>query len=313
MSDDVRYRVERIALALMSISGVVVLIADLFGWLDALAPGGALPKVTLLILSTVTVFLLLEIDRLRKLDGVENQLTALSTTVQTRITGLDETVAAQVARLDGNFQAQLAKLDIDTVAQQLKQENYLGVVRVHADFPYGVFSTFVEGATQEVTILQTFIPDLVHFQPALEKALVDHGIPVRIMLLYPSSPVAGLRDEALRSVRDPALAPDVKARVEMCLAGLAELHRAVGPAARALLRVRVYNSLPSIAVHKADEHFLVSSFLHGQLAVDSVQTEIDGSDTTMGRQVQKELNTLWEIGRDLPLPDWRESLRDIAW
>lgn len=324
MSVNVRYRVERIALALMSISGVVVLIADLFGWLDALAPGGALPKVTLLILSTVTVFLLLEIDRLRKLDDVENQVTVLSAAVLSRITGLDETVEAQVARLDdtlrtqvarldSGFQAQLAKLDIDTVAQQLKQENYLGVIRVHAEFPDVRFNAFVEGATEEVAILQTFIPNLAHFQPALEKALVDRGVPVRIMLLYPTSPVAGLRDEALRSVRDPALAPDVKARVEMCLAGLAELHRAVGPAGRALLRVRVYNSLPSIAVHKADEHFLVSSFLHGQLAVDSVQTEIDGSDTTMGRQVQKELDTLWEIGRDVPLPDWRESLRNINW
>ncbi|MCX5406406.1 hypothetical protein OHA37_21335 [Streptomyces sp. NBC_00335] len=302
MSVDVRYRVERIALALMSTSGVVVLIADLLGWLDALAPGGALPKVTLLILSTVTVFLLLEIDRLRKLDVVEAQ-----------VTRLDDTLRTQVARLDTSFQAQLAKLDIDTVAQQLKQENYLGVIRVHAEFPDVQFNAFVEGATQEVAILQTFIPNLAHLQPSLEKALVDHGVPVRIMLLYPSSPVAGLRDEALRSVRDPALALDVKARVEMCLAGLAELHRAVGPAGRALLSVRVYNSLPSIAVHKADEHFLVSSFLHRQLAVDSAQTEIDGSDTTMGRQVQKELDTLWEIGRDVALADWRESLRNISW
>ncbi|MFE4262421.1 hypothetical protein [Streptomyces sp. NPDC056883] len=302
MSVDVRYRVERIALALMSTSGVVVLIADLLGWLDALAPGGALPKVTLLILSTVTVFLLLEIDRLRKLDVVEAQ-----------VIRLDETLRTQVARLDTSFQAQLAKLDIDTVAQQLKQENYLGVIRVHAEFPDVQFNAFVEAAIQEVAILQTFIPNLEHLQPALEKALVDHGVPVRIMLLYPSSPVAGLRDEALRSVRDPALALDVKARVEMCLAGLAELHRAVGPAGRELLSVRVYNSLPSIAVHKADEHFLVSSFLHRQLAINSAQTEIDGSDTTMGQQVQRELDTLWSIGRDVALSDWRESLRNISW
>ncbi|MFF1415164.1 hypothetical protein ACFVX6_36260 [Streptomyces sp. NPDC058289] len=302
MSVDVRYRVERIALALMSISGVVVLIADLLGWLDALAPGGALPKVTLLILSTVTVFLLLEIDRLRKLDVVE-----------AKVIQLDATLTAQVARLDDTLRTQLAQLDIDTVAQQLKQENYLGVIRVHAEFPDVRFNAFVEGATQEVAILQTFIPNLEHLQPSLEKALVDHGVPVRIMLLYPSSPVAGLRDEALRSVRDPALALDVKARVEMCLAGLAELHRAVGPTGRALLQVRVYNSLPSIAVHKADEHFLVSSFLHRQLAINSAQTEIDGCDTAMGRQVQRELDTLWEIGRDVALPDWRESLRNISW
>lgn len=94
MSVDVRYRVERIALALMSTSGVVVLIADLLGWLDALAPGGALPKVTLLILSTVTVFLLLEIDRLRKLDVVEAQVTRLDDTLRTQVARLDSSPGA---------------------------------------------------------------------------------------------------------------------------------------------------------------------------------------------------------------------------
>ncbi|MBT2451075.1 hypothetical protein J7F03_29170 [Streptomyces sp. ISL-43] len=339
---DIRYRVERIALALMATSGVVVLLADLLGWLDALAPGGALPKVTLLILSTVTVFLLLEIDRLRKLDVVQAQVTSLDETVQTRITRLDTTVEEQVARLDGSlqeqvarlddtvqeqvarlddtvqaqvarldrsFQAQLAKLDIDTVAQQLKQENYLGVVRVHAHFPDTVFNGFVEEAAQEVVILQTWMPNLEQLQTSLEKALVNQRVPVRILLLHPASPVAGLRDEALRTVRDPAFAVDVQASVRRCLAGLAELHRAVREEDRGLLQVRVYNSLPSIAVHKVDEHFLVSSFLHAQLAIDSAQLEIDGSDSTMGRQVLKELDTLWGIGHDVVFPDWRESIR----
>lgn len=153
------------------------------------------------------MFLLLEIDRLRKLDVVQDQVTALDETVRSRISGLDdtlqaqvarldETVQAQVARLDTGFQAHLAKLDIDTVAQQLKQENYLGVIRVHGQFPDEQFNAFVEGATQEVAILQTFIPNLEQLQPSLEKALVDQRIPVRVMLLHPSSPVAELRDEA---------------------------------------------------------------------------------------------------------------------
>ncbi|MDJ0347109.1 hypothetical protein QMK19_38560 [Streptomyces sp. H10-C2] len=290
MGSDIRYRAERIALALMAASGIVVLLADLFGWLDALAPGGALPKVTLLILSTVTVFLLLEIDRLKKLDDVQAQLT----------------------KLDDNVQAQLSKLDIDAVARQLKQEHYGGVVKVHGRFPEEEFARFVEGAGQEVTILQTWIPNLHHFKRALEKAIVDQRVPVRILLLHPSSPVAGLRDEALRTVRDPALSADVKASVEGCLARLAELHWGVGEEDRARLQVRVYNSLPSIAVYKADEHFLVSSFLHGQLAIDSTQIEIDGGDTVMGQEVQRELNTLWSIGSDVDLCDWRASISTIS-
>ncbi|GAA3376968.1 hypothetical protein GCM10020367_50760 [Streptomyces sannanensis] len=290
MSSNVRYQAERIALALMAVSGIVVLLADLFGWLDALAPGGALPKVTLLILSTVTVFLLLEIDRLKKLDDVQ----------------------AQLSRLDGNLQAQLSKLDIDVVARRLRQEHYGGLVRVHRRFPEEVFIGFAEGAGEEVAILQTWIPNLHHLKQALEKAIVDHRVPVRIMLLHPSSPVAGLRDEALRTVRDPALAADVRASVEGCLAGLAELRLGIRAEDRARLQVRVYNSLPSIAVYKADEHFLVSSFLHGQLAIDSTQIEIDGGDTVMGQEVQRELSTLWSIGSDVDLRDWRASIRTIS-
>ncbi|MEV8531528.1 hypothetical protein [Streptomyces sp. NPDC051211] len=85
------------------------------------------------------------------------------------------------------------------------------------------------------------------------------------------------------------------------------------PAARrGLLRVRVFNSLPSIAVYKADEHYLVSSFLHSRLAVRSPQTEIDGGGTVMGQKVQEELDTLWRIGRDIDMGDWPGSLSTIV-
>ncbi|MEW2416390.1 hypothetical protein AB0953_22075 [Streptomyces sp. NPDC046866] len=319
MSGGFRYRVERVALALMAASGVVVLLADLFGWLDALAPGGALPKVTLLILSTVTVFLLLEIDRLRKLDDVQERVEALDSSVHSRVEALDGRVQAQVALLgagiqekvtdmDAHMQAHLSKLDIDAMSQRLKDQHYGGVVKVHRRFPEEEFIGYVEDTGQEVAILQTWIPNLRHLEEALVKALVAQQVPVRILLLDPASPVAGLRNEALKDVLDPALAEDVKARVEGCLAGLARIHRRLAPGAHPRLQVKVYNSLPSIAVFKADERYLVSSFLHGQLAVDSTQIEVDGAHTLMGREVQEEFDTLWSIGVDVDLPDWRTSL-----
>ncbi|MGX1883925.1 hypothetical protein [Streptomyces sp. NPDC055287] len=49
---------ERMAFAPMTTVGIAVLL----GWLDKLAPRIALPKITLLILSTVALFLLLEAD-----------------------------------------------------------------------------------------------------------------------------------------------------------------------------------------------------------------------------------------------------------
>ncbi|WP_030294131.1 hypothetical protein [Streptomyces katrae] len=300
-SADVRRRVEQIALGLLATSGVVVLLADLFGWLDALAPGGALPKVTLLILSTVTVFLLLELDRLKRLDEVQDDVKALDTSVRTKIDALHD-----------NVEAHLSKLDIDAIAQRLKRQHYGGVVGVHSRFPEDEFTGFLERAGEELVILQTWIPNLHHLRAALRKALVDQQIHVRILLLHPSSPVAGLRDEALRAVRDPALAVNVRAGVESCLAGLAQLNGDLPADSRARLQVRLYNSLPSIAVFKVDQHFLVSSFLHGQLAIDSTQIEIDGGDTVMGEEVQQELRTLWSVGKDVDLLDWRTSVASIS-
>ncbi|MFI1396372.1 hypothetical protein [Streptomyces sp. NPDC020681] len=289
MGSGIRYRVERAALALMATAGIAVLIADLFGWLDKLAPGGALPKITLLILSTVTLFLLMELDRLRVLDDV----------------------TAQLSRLDADVNTQLSKLDIDRIARELQQEHYGGVLQVHRRFPEEMFTRFVETSTREVTILQTWIPNLHRFEEALEKAVADRRVQVRVLLLHPSSPVARLRDEALRTVRDPALEQDVKASVERCLSILGSVFRRVPEEGRARLQVRVYNSLPSVAVYKADEHYLVSSFLHGQLAIDSTQIEIDGGDTVMGREVQRELDTLWSIGGDVDLRNWRTSVDTI--
>lgn len=312
---EVRRRVEQIALGLMAASGVVVLLADLFGWLDALAPGGALPKVTLLILSTVTVFLLLDLDRLKKLDTldtVRDQVEALGPGVREQITALEAGVGAQIAALNANIGAHLSKLDIDAVAQRLKRQHYAGVVGVHSRFPEEAFNGLLERAGEELVILQTWIPNLHHFRTPLHKAITDRQVTARILLLHPASPVAGLRDEALRAVRDPALAVDVRSSVEGCLAGLAELNAALAPENRPLLQVRLYNSLPSLAVFKVDDRFLVSSFLHGQLAIDSTQIEIDGADTVMGEEVHRELRTLWSIGRDVDLLDWRTSVASIS-
>src|SRR5688500_1003420 len=123
----VRQRAEQATLAAMAATGIVVVLADMVGWLDELGNGDALPKVPLLILCTVTLFLLLEIERLEVLDNVNEQV---------------------------------SKLDIDALARELKHQHYGGVVQVHPRFPEESFTGFVDGATQQVAILQTWIPNL---------------------------------------------------------------------------------------------------------------------------------------------------------
>ncbi len=270
MGNGFRYRAERISLGAMATAGIGVLLADVLGWLDKMAPGGTLPKITLLILSTVTLFLLMEFDRLKVLDTIN---------------------------------AQISRLDIDGIEGQLRRERYDGVIRVHPNFPEAAFLDLVRTARREVVILQTWIPNLEELKGELSRA-AERGIEVRILLLHPKSPVALLRDEALRVTGRPAGRVDVDAS----LAILESVHGILPPALRDRLHVRVYNSLPSIAVYKVDDRYLVSSFLHGRLAILSTQIEVDGGGTVMGEEVQGELDRLWEIGRDVDLRDWQRSI-----
>lgn len=277
MGSGVRHGVERIVLGLLAFAGIAAVIADFFGWLDELSPGSTLPKISLLILSTVTLFLLLEVDRLKSL---------------------------------GNVGAQLSKLDIDAIAEKHKNAHYAGVIEVHEHFPEDKFLGYLRSAKHEVAILQTFIPDLQRLEAALEEVIAKRRIRVRILLVHPSSPVTQLRDEALRKVQSPDLAKDVRKEVESCLCRLESIFQRA-PKHRERLEVRVYNSLPSIAMYRADDHYFVSSFLHGRLAVDSTQREIHGSDTVMGKEVQREMDILWEIGCKVDLRDWRGSINAI--
>lgn len=266
-----RRRAEKIVLAAMALVGIAVLLVDTLGWLDRL--GDAVPKITLLVLSTVTVFLLIEVERFQTLDNIEDRL---------------------------------AELDINTIAKKLKRDHYAGVVQVHHSFAEKVFIHHIESA-KEITILNTWIPNLRRFEQSLADAISRHAR-VKILLLYPNSMVARLRDESLWASRERREEENVKEGVEGNLNMLESIQKRAGKRGDGYLEVKVYNSLPSISVYRAGEHYLVSVFLHNQLAIHSPQLEIDGAKTTLGEQVQEELDTLWDKGHKINLATWRRDL-----
>lgn len=271
---NLRRHSERIGLFGMAGLGVLVVLADLLGWLDTIAPGGAIPKITLLVLSSVTVVLLLELDGFRKLDNLDNRLASLS------------------AAVDRGF----------------RHDRHAGLVAVHPRFTDEAFNSYVREA-REVTILNTWIPNLDRLREPLGEAL-DRRAEVRILLLYPNSLVAPLRDDALKARGVNHLHTSVRAGVRQCLGILEELV-AERKRRATCLKVKVYNSLPSVAVYRADEHYLVSVFLHGQLAIDSPQFEIDGADSVLAKQFQRELDTLWGIGFPVNPQTWEQDLERI--
>ncbi|MEV7553194.1 hypothetical protein AB0N89_26590 [Amycolatopsis sp. NPDC089917] len=263
---------ELLSLGGLAVVGFAVGIAEQLGWLDKVAPKGV-TTLTLIMVSGVVVVLLIELTPLRALEDIRDRL---------------------------------AGLDIDTIASSLRRGHYGGVIEVHKRFPDDAFAARVAKAKQ-VTILNTWIPNLGLLEHELESAIVGHRAEVRIMLLHPNSMLVGLREAALgRS--DGAGTAFVSTGITNCLETLSRLHGRLAKR-QGNLKVRVFNSQASVAVYRADGRYLVSMFLHGQLAIHSPQFEIEGThDTVLGEQIQHELDTLWDIGHDVDLGDWKRSI-----
>lgn len=187
-----------------------------------------------------------------------------------------------------------------------------GITRVHKTIDYQVLTDYMADA-DEIVILNTWIPELSILADAIVDALA-RGTYVSILMLYPESSIARLRTEALQGSMQPPFREDqVQPGVRHCLEVLAAIASMAGERRRRHLKVRLYDSLPSIAVYAVDDRAFVSLFLHGQLAFRSVQIEIEGQDSLMGAVVFRELETLWKIGQQFEdVTQWQTELLDMA-
>jgi hypothetical protein len=173
-----------------------------------------------------------------------------------------------------------------------------GIVRVHPNLDYHLLFDYMAHA-DEIVIANTWIPGLDILADALVDALA-RGTSVSILMLHPESQIAQLRSHALHDGTAEGFRQDrVGPGVRHCLDVLAAVASMVEEAERGNLRVRLYNSLPSISVYRMDDRAFISFFLHGQLVVRSVQIEVLGENSVMGRLAAHEIETLWDIGREL--------------
>jgi hypothetical protein len=187
-----------------------------------------------------------------------------------------------------------------------------GIVRVHKNLDYHLLVEHMADAG-EIVILNTWIPELNILADALVDALA-RGTYVSILMLYPDSHIAQLRSQALQhSTKERFREDRVRPGVRHCLEVLAAIAHTVDAEFRRHLRVRLYDSLPSISVYGVDDRAFVSVFLHGQLAVKSVQIEVQGEDSLMGRLVFTELETLWGIGQEFEdVEQWQTELDEMG-
>jgi hypothetical protein len=187
-----------------------------------------------------------------------------------------------------------------------------GIAGVHRNLDYHLFADLT-AAAKTIRILNTWIPELNLLADALLEALT-RGTDVRILMLFPDSRVARLRNEALLGTKQAPFREDqVRLGVRHCLDVLGAIASMVDTKHRRYLRVRLYHSLPSIAVYGVDERAFVSPFLHGRLAVNTPQIEVLGQESLLGRSVFGEVETLWEIGQEFgDATQWRIELAGMA-
>lgn len=196
----------------------------------------------------------------------------------------------------------------------------LGLQTIHAGFPSDRFAAALEqvigaddGDDRQVAILQTFAPNLDQYRAPLSRCLLA-GVSVRILLAWPYSLAASLREAVLKRYADEPLADDFGIQASV-IANLETLEATIrGNPHAERLQVRLYDTLPSMALYRAGHTLLAAPFLHGALAIHTFQLELDlqASDPLITGTLLNDFELMWTVARPfLPDPDrnWRSSLR----
>ena len=195
-----------------------------------------------------------------------------------------------------------------------------GLRRIHASFPAAVFAAALEGLMgepleepREVAILQTFAPNLEQYRTHLGRCL-EAGVRVRILLAWPYSRAADLREEVLKRYADELLSEDFAIQGSV-IANL-EILEAILRTSRnpANLEIRLYDTLPSLALYRAGTTLLAAPFLHGALAIHTFQLELDlrAGDALLTGTLLNDFERMWTMARPFqPAPDhnWRNALK----
>ena len=199
-----------------------------------------------------------------------------------------------------------------------------GLSRIHAAFPTDTFAAALEQLLhireqdeeddpKEVAILQTFAPNLEHYRAHLSRCL-QAGVRVRILLAWPYSLAAGLREEVLKRYAAEPLAEDFAIQGSV-IANLETLEATIRVSRNpANLEIRLYDTLPSLSLYRAGSTLLAAPFLHGALAIHTFQLELDlgASDPLLTGTLLNDFERMWTVARPfLPAPDqnWRNELK----
>lgn len=212
------------------------------------------------------------------------------------------------------------------MAQYLDYQNQdafftgMGLNYIYPQFPRDAFGEAIDRLidadhleVRQVDILQTFAPNLNDYFDHLTRCL-KHGVHVRILLAWPYSEAAKLREEVLRRYGDRGTGDDINIQ-DCVIANLETLEKIIEVSGCSqLMEIKLYDTLPSLAIYRAGHYLLAAPFLHGSLAINTFQLELtlNVDNPLITQTLQKDFELMWQVARRFdpaPSRNWRSDLK----
>jgi hypothetical protein len=196
----------------------------------------------------------------------------------------------------------------------------IGLNYIYPKFPRDGFSKALDDLIEsdnsgykQVDILQTFAPNLNDYFEHLTRCL-QNGVQVRILLAWPYSEAAKLREAVLRRYGNNSIEDElnIQDRVIANLETLEKVIRVSGTSKS--IEIKLYDTLPSLALYRAGSYMLAAPFLHGSLAINTFQLELrlNSANQLITHTLQQDFELMWQVARRFyPHPDqnWRNDLK----
>jgi hypothetical protein len=196
----------------------------------------------------------------------------------------------------------------------------IGLNYIYENFPRDAFGKAIDNLIdsdnsehKQVDILQTFAPNLIDYFEHLTRCL-QNGVQVRILLAWPYSEAAKLREEVLRRYANSSFGDEINIR-DCVIANLETLEKIIGVSGTSnLIEIKLYDTLPSLAIYRAGRYMLAAPFLHGSLAINTFQLELtlNSANQLITHTLQKDFEFMWQVARRFypdPSQNWRNDLK----
>lgn len=150
-------------------------------------------------------------------------------------------------------------------------------------------------ASQEVLILQTWIPDVIGIKNQLREALA-RGSRIRILLLEPSSESAATRSTEVGFTEQGMVRDLIKVNIDE-ITKLCEEE----PSFAERVELRLYNGTPVLTLYVSDDIYILGLFWRGVRAVEGPQFVIKGGDSYIVRILAQHFENIWESATRHPI------------